>query len=81
MRFDLCDCVCVCVIKTGDGPEKTGLWPSLYGMLVTHAGISVQQSEPALKLWAVFPLGEFRRVCVFKENTERFCVCVCVFYM
>ncbi|XP_073768849.1 uncharacterized protein isoform X13 [Danio rerio] len=43
-------------MRTGDGPEKTGLWSSLYGMLVTHAGISVQQTEPALKLWAVFPL-------------------------
>ncbi|XP_073768833.1 uncharacterized protein isoform X3 [Danio rerio] len=44
------------IMRTGDGPEKTGLWSSLYGMLVTHAGISVQQTEPALKLWAVFPL-------------------------
>lgn len=74
MRFDLCDCVCV--IKTGDGPEKTGLWSSLYGMLVTHAGISIQQSEPALKLWAASHWASSVE-CVFLNETQNDRLYVC----
>lgn len=66
----------VCVVKTGDDPEETGLWSGLCRMLVTHAEVSVQQSKPALKLWIGFLEGLRKKrflssMCVFMCNTVR----------